>query len=35
MNELELQLKNYEGVNNKLDAEAKNYVLIAPISGTI
>ena len=34
-NELTLQLKNITGSNNKLNIEAKNYVLIAPITGTI
>ncbi|MEZ4787205.1 MAG: HlyD family efflux transporter periplasmic adaptor subunit [Flavobacterium haoranii] len=34
-NELTLQLKNITGSNNKLSIEAKNYVLIAPITGTI
>ena len=34
-NELALQLKNITGNNNKLNIEAKNYVLIAPITGTI
>ena len=34
-NELALQLKNITGNNNKLNIEAKNYVLIAPISGSI
>ena len=34
-NELELQLKNITGSNNKLSIEAQNYVLIAPITGTI
>ena len=34
-NELTLQLKNIAGNNNKLKIEAKNYVLIAPATGTI
>ena len=34
-NELTLQLKNITGNNNKLNIEAKNYVVIAPITGTI
>ena len=34
-NELTLQLKNITGSNNKLNIEAKNYVLIAPMTGTI
>ena len=34
-NELTLQLKNITGNNNKLNIEAKNYILIAPITGTI
>ena len=34
-NELTLQLKNITGSNNKLSIEAQNYVLIAPITGTI
>jgi HlyD family secretion protein len=34
-NELTLQLKNITGSNNKLNIEAQNYVLIAPITGTI
>ena len=34
-NELILQLKNITGNNNKLSIEAQNYVLIAPITGTI
>jgi HlyD family secretion protein len=34
-NELELQLKNFEGANNKLEVEAQNYVVIAPVSGTV
>ena len=34
-NELELQLKNISGSNTKLSIEAKNYVVIAPITGTI
>jgi multidrug resistance efflux pump len=34
-NELTLQLKNIIGSNNKLSIEAENYVLIAPITGTI
>ena len=34
-NELTLQLKNITGNNNKLSIEAQNYVLIAPITGTI
>jgi membrane fusion protein, peptide pheromone/bacteriocin exporter len=34
-NELTLQLRNITGNNNKLNIEAKNYVLIAPITGTI
>lgn len=34
-NDLELQFKNFEGANNKLEVEAKNYVLVAPISGSI
>ena len=34
-NELTLQLKNIAGSNNKLNIEAKNYVVIAPITGTI
>lgn len=34
-NELTLQLKNITGSNNKLNIEAQNYVIIAPISGTI
>ena len=34
-NELILQLKNIAGNNNKLNIEAQNYVLIAPITGTI
>ena len=34
-NELTLQLKNITGSNNKLNIEAQNYVVIAPITGTI
>ena len=34
-NELTLQLKNITGSNTKLSIEAKNYVVIAPITGTI
>lgn len=34
-NELTLQLKNITGSNNKLIVEAQNYVVIAPITGTI
>lgn len=34
-NELTLQLKNILGNNNKLKVEAQNYVVIAPITGTI
>ena len=34
-NDLDLQLKNFEGANNKLEVEAKNYVVIAPVSGTV
>lgn len=34
-NELTLQLKNITGNNNKLSVEAQNYVVIAPITGTI
>lgn len=34
-NELKLQLKNFEGANSKLEVEAQNYLVIAPVSGTI
>ena len=33
--DLENQLKNLKGTLNKIDVESKNYVIIAPISGTI
>lgn len=33
--DLETQLKNLKGTLNKIDVESKNYVITAPISGTI
>jgi multidrug resistance efflux pump len=33
--DLETQLKNFKGTLNKIDVESKNYVITAPITGTI
>lgn len=34
-NELQLQLKNLEGAVNKISAETNNYIITAPVNGTI
>ena len=34
-NEIEIQLQNLQGTQNKISIEERNYVLIAPVTGTI